>query len=123
MSSHWPWSRRTSPPPTPAAGRSAQVSPNSCPLSRASPSPTPARLMAIWVAQTQGDFARSRDLQGQVLAEAQRFGNPAILGHAFIFVWLLAFYEGDWDLARTLAMSSFGELGAVYASPIGSYPA
>jgi transcriptional regulator with XRE-family HTH domain/tetratricopeptide (TPR) repeat protein len=81
-----------------------------------------ALLMAIWVAQTQGDFPRSRDLQQRALVEAQDFGDPAIIGQAFIFVGLLAFYTGDWGLARTLAMSSANALGEVESSAIGSYP-
>jgi hypothetical protein len=78
--------------------------------------------MAIWVAQTQGDFPRSRDLQQRALVEAQDFGDPAIIGQAFIFVGLLAFYTGDWGLARTLAMSSANAFGEVESSAIGSYP-
>jgi predicted ATPase/DNA-binding XRE family transcriptional regulator len=81
-----------------------------------------ALLMAIWVAQTQGDFPRSRDLQQRALVEAQDFGDPAIIGQAFIFVGLLAFYTGDWGLARTLAMSSANAFGEVESSAIGSYP-
>ena len=81
-----------------------------------------ALLMAIWVAQTQGDFPRSRDLQQRALVEAQGFGDPAIIGQAFIFVGLLAFYTGDWGLARTLAMSSANAFGEVESSAIGSYP-
>ena len=81
-----------------------------------------ALLMAIWVAQTQGDFPRSRDLQQRALGEAQDFGDPAVIGQAFIFVGLLAFYTGDWGLARTLAMSSANAFGEVESSAIGSYP-
>jgi predicted ATPase len=79
-------------------------------------------LMAIWVAQTQGDFARSHELQQRALTAAQEFGNLSMIGHAFIFVGLLAFYRGDWDQAQSLAMSSAGAFGEVDGSPLGSYP-
>jgi tetratricopeptide (TPR) repeat protein len=45
-----------------------------------------------------------------------------MLGHALIFVGLLTFYEGNWDVARALATSSASELDEIDSSQLGSYP-
>jgi len=80
------------------------------------------RLMAIWIYQTRGGFARSRALVDEALEAAQRLGNVAVLGQALFFDALLAYYTGDWGRARAICDLSAGVLGTLDSTQIGSYP-
>lgn len=78
--------------------------------------------MASWTYQTRGAFAQSQAVQERGLAAAQRLGDVVGLGHSLFFEALLAFYQGNWNRARTIAEDSLAVFRSVGASHLSAYP-
>jgi tetratricopeptide (TPR) repeat protein/transcriptional regulator with XRE-family HTH domain len=78
--------------------------------------------MASWVYQTRGMFVESQRAQTRGLNVAQQLGDVVGLGHALFLDALLAFYQGEWDIARDIAKNSLAVFGALGLTHLSAYP-